>query len=94
MNVFAEKLELEDTSFGNVTGLPKKRPMQPKDMVIYQKLLWALRNLQGSGTSLIRSTTLCKEIRIFYCEKSGFVDGDKNWILESATVWCHQTIMV
>ena len=87
MNVFAEKLGLQDTSFGNVTGLPEKETYTTaKDMVnLSQKLIHEFPEIYKRFS--VKSYTfnnIMQRNRNILLRKSGFVDGIKTGYTESA----------
>lgn len=87
MNVFAEKLDLANTSFGNVTGLPEKETYTTaKDMVnLSQKLIHEFPEIYKRFS--IESYTfnnIMQRNRNILLRKSRFVDGIKTGYTESA----------
>ena len=87
MNVFAEKLELEDTSFGNVTGLPEKETYTTaKDMVnLSRKLIHEFPEIyKRFSIKSYKFNNIMQRNRNILLRKSRFVDGIKTGYTESA----------
>ena len=87
MNVFAEKLELVDTSFGNVTGLPEKETFTTaKDMVnLSRKLIHEFPEIyKRFSIKSYKFNNIMQRNRNILLRKSRFVDGIKTGYTESA----------
>ncbi len=87
MNIFAEKLELTDTSFGNVTGLPEKETYTTaKDIVnLSQKLIYEFPEIyKRFSIESYKFNNIMQRNRNILLQKSRFVDGIKTGYTESA----------
>ena len=87
MNVFAEKLELVDTSFGNVTGLPEKETFTTaKDMVnLSRKLIHEFPEIyKRFSIKSYKFNNIMQRNRNILLRKSRFVDSIKTGYTESA----------
>ena len=87
MNVFAEKLKLADTSFGNVTGLPEKETFTTaKDMVnLSRKLIHEFPEIyKRFSITSYKFNNIMQRNRNILLRKSRFVDGIKTGYTESA----------
>ena len=87
MNVFAKKLELVDTSFGNVTGLPEKETFTTaKDMVnLSRKLIHEFPEIyKRFSIKSYKFNNIMQRNRNILLRKSRFVDGIKTGYTESA----------
>ncbi len=87
MNVFADKLGLTETSFGNVTGLPENETYTTaKDMVnLSQRLIYEFPEIyKRFSIKTYAHNNIIQRNRNILLGKSKFVDGIKTGYTESA----------
>ena len=87
MNTFAKKLGLEDTSFGNVSGLPDSKTFTTaKDIVILsKKLIQEFPEIYSRfSEKTFTFNNITQRNRNVLLHKSRFVDGIKTGFTESA----------